>query len=167
MDGLTRYAALGLLAGLSACAGSGDRYPSLALRPFETGEAPPSPPPAPIVVATAPAIGAGEIAALRGRAAAAHAAFQRQQPVAARLARAAAGQSVESNTRAQALVALAELTSLRSNTAGVLADLDLHAVNAATALRPDPALEMAQSEAAALVASEDAALVRLWEVMGS
>jgi hypothetical protein len=39
--------------------------------------------------------------------------------------------------------------------------------DAAAALSPDPALAAAQSEAAAMLMREDAAIARLWELAGS
>ncbi len=162
---LKKLAVLGLLAALSACAADNGRYPSLALRPFETGAAPVSTAPetvAPIRPLTSPAT----IAALRGRAQSAHAAFLAQESATAPLARAASGQSVETNARAAALVAMADLSTKRGATSAVLADLDLLTVDAATALSADPALSATQAEVAALLAREDAAMARLWEAMG-
>jgi hypothetical protein len=86
---------------------------------------------------------------------------------AARLARAAAGLPIESNARAAALVALADLDAQRGKTAGALAKLDALAAEAAGALSPDPALSAAQTEVAATLAREDSAIARLWEAMGS
>jgi len=154
-----------VIAVLSGCAGSDARYPSLALRPFETGALPvTSAPatPAPIRPVTSPAT----LSALRDKAAASHAAFLQREADIDRIARAAAGQSVESNARSNALVAMADLTSQRGTTSAVLADLDLLAAEAATTLSPDPALVAAQAEIAALVAREDAAIAQLWETMG-
>lgn len=163
---LKNLAVLGLIAALSACAANEGRYPSLALRPFETGSAVVGPAPestGPIRPATSPAA----LAALRSTAMRAHAAFLTQETATAPLARAAAGQSIDTNARAAALVAMAELTSQRSATAAVLADLDLLVAEAATALFPDPALMATQAEVAALLAREDAGIARLWDAMGS
>ena len=152
-----------LLAALAGCAGNKDDYPSLALRPFERGEVAqaPTPAPAPIRPATSPA----RLTELRNAASTAHAAFLAKEGEAGRLARAAAGQPFESNAHAAALLALAELDTQRSETAGTLAALDKLAAEAAGALSPDPALVAAQSEVAAVVASEDAAISRLWSVL--
>lgn len=160
---LKNLAVAGLVVALSACASSDDRYPSLALRPFETGMAPVSPAPAPSAIR--PAMSPAALSALRNKATDTHAAFLRQESAAERLARAAAGQSVETNVRAAALVAMAELSSRRGATSAVLADLDLLAVDAATALAPDPALTAVQAEVAALLVREDAGIARLWEAM--
>ncbi len=153
----------GLAVALAACAGDSGRYPSLGLRPFET--APPVQPeteePAPIRATIDPT----RLASLRERAMTAHAAFSAQERAAAPLARAAVGQTMESNDRAAALVALADLRSKRGETARVLADLDLLKAEAAIALAPDPALTAVQSEVVALLVREDEALAQLWEVI--
>lgn len=155
----------GLIAALAGCVGGGDRYPSLALRPFETGVEPPAPAPRSAPIRTAEQQAA--VAALAARADSAHAAFLNQQATTEPLARAARGLSADNNTRARALVAMADLSSRRSATAAVLADIDAIAAEAANELSADPALEAAQARIASLVVSEDAALARLWEIMGS
>lgn len=165
-ENLKNIGILGLVAALSACASTEGRYPSLALRPFETGAVPVSPAPD-VTAPIRPAISPAALAALRDRALSAHAAFEAQEGTAASLARAASGQSVETNARGAALVALADLSSKRGATSAVLADLDLLHAEAATALAPAPALAAVQTEIAALLAREDAAIARLWETMGS
>lgn len=153
-----------LAAALAGCAGSGDAYPSLAMRPFESGPPPESPaPPEPIRSPTPPA----RLAELREAAATSHSAFLAREVDAARLARAAAGQPFESPARAAALVALADLDAQRGRTAGALAALDVLAAEAAAALTPDPAVRVVQDEIAAKLAREDAGIARLWEAMGS
>ncbi|WP_324075020.1 MAG: hypothetical protein RSE14_00100 [Erythrobacter sp.] len=161
----TNLALLPLIAVLSGCAGSDSRYPSLAMRPFETA-APPAavePAPAPIRPLADPA----QLAALMERAMAADTAFTGQQPTAAALARAASGQPVESNARARALVAMADLASKRGATSSVLADLDQLAAASATSFAPAQDIEAVRTRVAALVAGQDAAMTRLWEVIGS
>ncbi len=110
---------------LSACAGSGDNYPSLAVRDAErfagSFEPAPSVEPAPVA---APAIMAG-LAAIEVRADAAYAAFQSALPSAESTVRAARGASQSSNQWSAAQVALADLTAKRSTSAIALADIDL------------------------------------------
>jgi hypothetical protein len=154
----------GLMASACACSGAADRYPSLAQRPFET--APVAAPPVPNAPIRA-GVSDGAIAAMVARASEAHGAFVTQQAEAERLAQAAAGQSLESNARARALVAMAGLASQRGATSAVLADLELLEAEAATSLAPAPALASARAQVAALLASEDARLALLWERMGS
>jgi hypothetical protein len=155
----------GLMAGLCACSGADGRYPSLAVRPFETA-APVAPAPAPNKPIR-PVATAAEIAALVQRAKAAHQAFAAQQDEAERRTLAAAGQGTESNARAAALVAMADLSSQRGTTSAVLADLDLLVMEASSRFASDPALDSARAEVAALLASEDAVMAKLWEGMGS
>lgn len=154
-----------LLAGLSACAGGGKAYPSLAMRPFESGTPPAAPEPEP--APSRPAVAPARLAEVMAEATASHTAFRAAEDDAARLARAAAGQPIESNARAAALVALAGLDAQRGKTAGALATLDGLAAEAANALSPDPALAAAQTEVAATLAGEDASIARLWAMLGS
>ncbi|MFM7349360.1 MAG: hypothetical protein ACKO01_07705 [Erythrobacter sp.] len=153
-----------LLMALCACGSAREDYPSLTMRPFEVApETAPVAPPAP----SRPATPEARIAELRAAASAADRAFSARQPDAARLARAAAGQPFESKARASALVAIADLDSKRAATAGALATLDRLAAEAAAALSPDPGVVAAQGDIAATLARQDAAIARLWEVMGS
>jgi hypothetical protein len=156
-----------LMAALAGCSGPGSgggEPPSLALRPFETGP-PPAPPPAP--APSRPALPAARLAELRDAGLAAHTAFLAQERAAAPLARAAAGKPFESNARAAALVAMADLDARRAAMAGTLATLDSLVADAATALSPDPALSAVQTEIAALLDRQDEGIARLWETMGS
>jgi hypothetical protein len=155
---------LALIAVLCACAGGDGRYPSLAMRPFET--APPAPAaPAP-AEPTRPLAGAAQLTTLLARAVAANDSFTRQQPGAARLARGAAGQPVESNARAAALVAMADLAVQRAATSDVLAELDRLIADSAIAFAPAQEIEAARGDVLALVEAQDAAMAQLWEEMG-
>jgi hypothetical protein len=156
---------LPLVAVLSACAAGDTRYPSLAMRPFET--APPPADTAPTAQPTRPLADSAQLAALVSRAVSADAEFARQQTAAAQLARAAAGQSVESNARARALVAMADLAAKRGATSAVLADLDGLAANSAVTFAPEQEVEAARAQVLGLVTSQDAAMARLWGVMGT
>lgn len=163
---LTKSATIAVLAaGLAACAGTTGDYPSLAMRPFEDGTAPTAPPvaPSPIRPATSPA----RLAELRAAAASADSAFAARSGEASALVRAAAGQPADSGTRAAALIALAELDTLRGRTAITLAALDSLVAEAAGALSPDPALTAAQTDVAASLAREDETIARLWGVLES
>lgn len=163
---LTKFFALvTLCSGLAACAGNPGDYPSLALRPFENGPPPDSAPPAPPPIR--PVTDRNRLIELRAAAANADSLFAVRLREADALARAAAGQSAESNARAAALVALAELDTQRGKTAGALAAIDALAAEAANTLAPDPFVTAAQTEIAATLAREDAAIARLWEAIGS
>lgn len=161
----TTLALMALLALTSGCAGSDSRYPSLAMRPFET--APPAAPPEPDAAPNRPLADPSQLSALVDRAVAADRDFTGQQPAAAALARAAAGQPIESNARARALVAMADLAARRGATSAVLADLDQLVANSATTFAPGKEIEAAREQVLALVTRQDAAMARLWEVMGS
>jgi hypothetical protein len=167
-DTLRKLPMLGLLAVvLSGCAGARDAYPSLALRPFETRPAAAVPPPAPPIPNRPAAVSPALLAELRQRAAASHTAFLDSEPRAERLVRAASGQAFESNARAAALVALADLDAQRGTTLMALAEIDALTAEAGTNLAADQALDEAQNEIAALIAREDTVIARLWEAMGS
>ena len=161
-----RTAACALLVlGLGACAAADDTYPSLAIRPVERGILPPAPqPPAPPI---RPPVAADRLAQLRAEATAANTAFQAREREAAPLARAAAGQPIESNARGAALVALARLDTEAGKTKIALAALDTLAAEAAGALSPDPALAATHDEVVAIAAQQDAAIARLWQTLGS
>lgn len=153
-----------LIAVLCACAGGDGRYPSLAMRPFET--APPASPAPPPAEPTRPLADAPQLAALAASAMRANDDFTRQQPVAAELARAAAGQNVESSARARALVAMADLAAKRGATSAVLADLDRLVADSAVSFAPAQEIEATRARVLAFVEEQDAAMAHLWEVMG-
>ena len=160
-----------LTAALCACAGDDGRYPSLAMRSFETETPRPAPPPAPAPnipgeEPTQPLADAAMLSALVARAATANTSFTGQEPAAGRLARAAAGQPIESEPRAAALVAMADLAAQSGATSAVLADLDQLAVEASISFAPGEGIDAARAEVLALIARQDAAIARLWETMG-
>ena len=153
-----------LIAVLCACAGDDGRYPSLAMRPFETE--PPSSPAPPSAEPARPLADTLQLAELSARAVRANDNFVHQQPVAAQLARGAAGQNVESNARARALVAMADLAASRGATSAVLADLDRLVADSAVSFAATDEIEAARARVLAFVEGQDAAMARLWEVMG-
>ncbi|MEL6877737.1 MAG: hypothetical protein AAGL68_06525 [Pseudomonadota bacterium] len=110
---------------LSGCLGSGDKYPSLAVRDGEriagTFEPVTRPPAAPV---SNPAVLAG-LPAIEARADSAYEAFQVAIPGVESAIASARGSSPESNQWAAAQIALAELDSQHSQTAIALADIDL------------------------------------------
>ncbi len=135
---------------IAGCAGSGDKYPSLATRDAEriAGEFRPTQPPAP---PPQPVASAGEIENLVAAARSAHDRFLSDQRGAEQLVRAASGLGIESDARAQAEVALAGLTTLRSETYRALGDLDRLEVEAATTFAPIDEIEAAQTQVTSLV----------------
>ena len=155
---------LPLIAGLSACAGDGGRYPSLAMRPFET--APPAPSTAPPSEPTRPLTDDAALRSLVARAVEADNAFTREAAVAQPLVRRAVGQPIESNARAAALVAMADLAARRGGAAAVLAELDRLVADSAVTFAPSQDVESARGTVLALVEGQDRAIARLWEEMG-
>ncbi|WP_379921962.1 hypothetical protein [Erythrobacter sp. R86502] len=153
-----------IAATLAGCAADTGRYPSLAMRAFESGPVPVAPGPAQPIRPLTPQTRIDE---LRGAATSSHAAFVAQEGTAARLVRAAAGQSIESSARAAALVALADLDARRGATASTLATVDRLEAEAATMLSPDPTLAAVQADIAALVERQDQTIARLWAAMGA
>lgn len=156
------FALFGLAcAALAGCAGDSDAYPSLAIRDAErvTGSLLPASQPA------APALSAQTIESIDTALLAArsmHARFLAARPQAAALVDAARGRGPESDNRAQALIAMADLTSLHSETAIALADLDRMEVEAATEFAPVEAIRSAQVQVKKLVSDQDLILEALW-----
>lgn len=163
---LARALALAAMPFLAACASTGERYPSLAIRDVERAQGQFEPAPAsPLDVPRVPTGATGPLAdrlkALTARAAASHQAFTDAAPAATRRAAAAAGMAVGSPAWAAAQVALADLDSARSNTAITLADLDTLHIAAAVQAEELAAIEAARQKVLALVSDEDALLARL------
>ncbi len=155
-----------LLPWIAGCATTADRYPSLAIRDVERAEgqfepAPSTPLDVPEVTPLAGAPLADRLAALGADADAHHRAFLSAQPAAARLAKVAAGSAIATPAWASAQVALADLDSLRSRTAVVLADLDTLMVAGAVQAENVAAIESVRQQVIAKVAEEDAVLARL------
>ncbi len=155
--------ALSLVA-LSACASTGDRYPSLSIRDAERvgGEfavAPPvAVPPAPPPIAPETS---GRLGQLRAQAATAHRAFLAAMPGARRAVSAARGASITDDRWAAAQVALADLDSSRSQAAIALGDLDLLFADAALAQEQRDEIVVARTEVSSLIAEEDRILAEL------
>lgn len=156
-----------MAATLAGCAGAGSRYPSLALRDFER-----QPLAAAAAASTAaplpeaPVVDSARVAAIRSAAETAFADFARQQASTAALVGRARGQSAESDARARALVALADLSSRRSATFVHLGDLDLLAAESALAFGAGGEVQAARGAVLAMVEQQDRALATLWTEMG-
>ena len=158
------------LLALSACA-THSRYPSLAMRDFERveGNAAPVEPENTVTPAPAPLpSGFGErLTELRRQADASHAEFLRRASNARSRSNAAAGAAQGSTRWSDAIVAISDVESARSDTMFVLAELDsMLALGAAE--RADsgaaaglPQIAATRDSVAALVAEEDRILVEL------
>lgn len=164
------------LLALSACA-TDPRYPSLAMRDFERVEGNSSPVEAEDTVTPPPAplpSGLGErLAELRRQAEASHAEFLRRASTARNRSSAAAGAAQGSPRWSDAIVAISDVESARSDTMFALAELDsMLALGAAERADSGAAVGLPQIAAtrdsvAALVAEEDQVLVELTDPIRS
>jgi|TARA_R110002012_G_scaffold213179_7_gene384270 hypothetical protein len=153
-----------LLAGCAA--GSGDGYPSLAVRDVERAEGTFEPVPSPrLDVPQVPVELAGgldaRLSALVEQARQAHADFTGAVPSAERRVQAASGSAVGSDIWAAAQVALADLDSARSISAIALGDLDILYTAATVQAEDATPIAAARMTVIALVAEEDDVLARL------
>lgn len=154
------------LAVLSSCASSSGDFPSLAIRDVERAEGRFEPVPSPQVEVPAITIGDNgsleeRLDALDSAARSSHETFLAKAPIATRIARAGAGAAVASDAWAAAQVAVADLDSIRSNTAIALGDLDVLMVSNAIEGRSLSAIEAVRQDVIAMVADEDATLADL------
>ncbi|QWC57585.1 hypothetical protein F7D01_11270 [Erythrobacter sp. 3-20A1M] len=148
---------------LSACASSGD-FPSLAIRDAERAEgqfAAPEPAPPPPLPAPLSADMTQRLTQIVDQAQAAHSDFTKALPAAKR--RVAAGLRAADGTdaRGDALVALADLESIRTRTAVPLADIDILYTDEAVRGDLRDAVVEARATVTDLIAQEDAALAKL------
>ncbi|MEL7199214.1 MAG: hypothetical protein AAGL10_12945 [Pseudomonadota bacterium] len=153
---------------LSGCAGDPDRYPSLAVRDIErtagqfaTGGSDTAPPQITAVADTA------DIQSIMERARTSFMKFEANAVPARREIKAARGQASDSSDYTNALLTLADLSSLRSETALALGEMDLLAAKAKTEFAPTQTLEDAQAQIVSLVEQQDIILAQLWGELGS
>jgi hypothetical protein len=163
---MRRYLLLAILPGLAACATSGDRYPSLAIRDVERAQGQFEPVASTPLAVPEVAVPAGgplpeRLVALSASANAAHRAFLASAAVATRRANAAAGSAIGSTAWASAQVALADLDSARSQTAIVLADLDTLMVANAVQAQDVAAIEAVRQQVLAQITEQDETLAKL------
>lgn len=151
---------------LSACASSGDEFPSLAIRDVERAQGQFEPIAVdPIDVPEIPVSYEGSLgerlAALVESARAAHARFTRSEAVARRTVAGAGRASIGSDNWGASQVALSDLESIRSDTAIALAELDILHIAASVAAEDRVQIDAARDSVIALVEGEDAALAEL------
>ncbi len=150
---------------LPACAGDKDRYPSLAVRDVERSQTQFMPAAAtnePI----RPVASSSDISTLVQQARTLHARFEAARQSTTRLVENAAGAGIESNSRQRAMIALADLSAIRGETAAPLGDLDLLQAEASTTFAPTQEIEDAQAVVAGIVREQDEALARLGRRLG-
>ena len=160
------FCSLPALLALGACASGSDRYPSLAVRPAERVEgtfAAPSPLPEP----TAPGQAATtRIDSLLATANAAHRRFLDRVDSARTIALGGQGAGPEDNRWAAAQIALADLDSIRSDTAIALGDLDLMFVDTTLSNIRREQVEQARASVVNLIAEQDRILSALRQEAG-
>lgn len=151
-----------LALGLSACASTAGKYPSLAIRDAErvqgTFEPDAAPPPQPAPPPPSAAL-VSRLAELVDQASRAHRAFTAAVPGAQRAVAAAGGTGSDSWASAQ--VALADLDASRSKAAVPLGELDTLFIDATLAAENRDAIAAARDQVIAMIGDEDAALARL------
>lgn len=146
---------------LAGCVGSGDKYPSLAVRDAERQMTQDNATDTSAELAAIPAATPEDVARMRGyveQARAAHQNFVAGQPGAAQSVRAARGSGVEDERRSRALVAVAGLTTLHGKTTLALSYLDEMEFSAATAFDAIDEIKEAQAVVNSLIREQDAAL---------
>ncbi len=150
---------------VTACAGSSDQYPSLAVRDIErqSGVFTPSQNPAQPID---PVASTTEISAIVRRAEQSDAAFRDAEPGVRQLARDAARLGTDSNAYSQTLVAIADLTSLRTQAAIALGDLDALEASAAVSFAPLEDLKAAQESVSAIIDRQNAQIDSLLREIG-
>lgn len=145
---------------LAGCATPGNEYPSLLPRPIEQGSfaEPERPRPEPQADAALEV----RIAEHRAAFTAASARFDEAAATAERLARAARGASAGSDAWLDAQVALAELDTLRNDSATLLADIERLEIDRAVEGKPPyPALTRLRSDAEARARLEQERIAHL------
>lgn len=163
---LQAFCSLPALLAIAACASGSDRYPSLAVRPAERVGgtfAAPSPVPEPSAPGQAATT---RIDSLVTSANAAHRRFLDRVESARTLALAGRGAGPEDNRWAAAQIALADLDSIRSDTAIALGDLDLMFVDTTLSNIRREQVEQARAAVVSLIAEQDRILSGLRQEAG-
>lgn len=164
------YCLAGLAVTVSSCAGSSDRYPSLATRDFErvqgqfaapSGDTLPTRP-APLSIENTEQIDASLVAA-RSR----HEEFLAQLAAAQAIVSEASGTGPDDNRWSLAMVEIASLDSHLSMTTGVLAQLDTLYVDASLGFEERTTIEAARGTLAQMVQTEQQAVDQLVELLGA
>ena len=149
---------------LVSCAADSGRYPSLTVRDAERAvgqfspAAPDNPPEPAGAQEDAARIDGAAIDDALDAARGAHARFEQSEPATTRLVEAARANPGDEDLQSRALVSLAGLSSLRSQTARALADLDQLGADAAGSFAPRDSFTSAQMQIAGLVQQQDAVL---------
>lgn len=153
---------------LGACAGASDKYPSLAIRDAErvSGQFEPVSSVEPVELPIRSLAPDTSISALVQQANTTHQTFAARVSSARPLAARASGAGRDSDVRGQAIVALSDLSSLRSQTEIALADLDLLIAERTNRLQSADDALVAHAQVLALVQEQDRTLTALWSILG-
>ena len=149
---------------LAGCAASADRYPSLAIRDVERAYGtfdPVTPASEPLTPAPPPAGEAERLQDLIEQAMTAHRKFQSAVPQAEKLVASVSESGPDSNSWAEAQVALAGLESQRSLAAVALGDLDLLYADASTEFGTRSKIDTARAIVSNLISQQDSVLADL------
>ena len=149
---------------VGGCASADGRYPSLAVRDAERaqGTLEPAAPAVPSVIAIT---NLESLDAAINRAEATHTKFTSLQGDVAALVSASRGLGPENDTRARALIGVAQLASLRAETALALADLDVMEAKAASGFKRTKDIRDFQAVIMKLLAQQDETLDSLSETL--
>ena len=149
----------------AGCAGSGDRYPSLAVRDVERNpvQETPAPPVEPVELPIRSMAPSTPVDTLVEQASAAFTAFEGEAPAVRALVSSARGASVESDAYGRAILALADLTSHRSKSEIALADLDLMLAENANRFEDTAVILAAHKLVLDMVNEQNQTLNTLWE----
>lgn len=153
---------------LPGCAGDSGRYPSLAMRDVErvNGQFDPASRVEPVELAIRAIVPSSSISELVDQANASHQRFVSKVSTARSLAVNARGTGRDSDARGRAIVALADLTSVRSQTEIALGDLDMLIAERTNRLEPADEAIAAHASVLQLVAEQDRTLTDLWSLLG-
>lgn len=150
---------------IAGCAGSDDKYPSLAVRDVERAQGQFSPVASETAAPIRPVASAQDLDSLIERALNAHRRFSQAEISAAVIVGMGRDADIGSNRRQEAQLALANLIAIRSDTAVALADLDLLAAKAETTFAPIEEINIARSKVETLIAGQDGTIAGLSEVL--
>lgn len=160
------FASLTVIVG--GCAGDSDQYPSVAIRDVERaqGQFEPSAPIEPAELPIRSMAPSESVEEILDRAGGAYQSFLAREGDVRRLVAQARGTSSESDARGKAVVAIADLTSLRSELEIALADLDLLVTERSNRLVDYKEADIAHALVLDLATEQDRTLSALWNSLG-
>ena len=152
---------------LAGCVGSGEQYPSLAIRDVERNpvQSEPAPPIEPVALTLRSLAPSRSVDDFVEQASALHRTFLAREPAARRLVAQARGTSTDSDIRARATIALADLSSIRSQTEIALADLDLLIAEGSNRFEDTALADAGHALVLDLVNEQDRTLSSLWRML--